>query len=296
MDGILGVTYRCNARCVMCNTWQHPSDRKAEVHAEDLTTLPNLVRLNVTGGEPFLREDLGEILDVVRPKCKRVVISSNGFLTERIVRVLGERPDVGIRISIDGRAAVHEEIRGIKGGFGRAWTTVRELKDMGLKDLGIAVTVGDRNAEELVPVYHLACEEGVELATGILHNAFYFHKEDNRIDDPTRVRRGLQGLIAEYLKSRHPKDWFRAYFTQGLVNHMRGCRRELRCTMGTDSFFIDPLGDMHPCNVLEARMGNIKKAPFAEIWHNPKAQDVRQQVAACERNCWMIGSVGHLMR
>jgi MoaA/NifB/PqqE/SkfB family radical SAM enzyme len=69
MDGIVAVTYRCNSRCVMCYTWQHPSKREEEIKAKDLETLPQMVRLNITGGEPFLREDLSDILDVVKRCC-----------------------------------------------------------------------------------------------------------------------------------------------------------------------------------------------------------------------------------
>ena len=82
MDGILAVTYRCNSRCAMCYIWKHPSKKEEEIGPQDLKTLPRMVRLNVTGGEPFLKEDLSDILEVVKKKAKRVVISSNGFFTK----------------------------------------------------------------------------------------------------------------------------------------------------------------------------------------------------------------------
>ena len=79
MDGILAVTYRCNSRCSMCDTWNHPNDRAQEVRAEDLVSLPRLTRLNITGGKPFLMKDPSDILAVVKEKANRVVISSEGF-------------------------------------------------------------------------------------------------------------------------------------------------------------------------------------------------------------------------
>ena len=296
MDGIVAVTYRCNSRCVMCYTWQHPSRREDEITAKDLETLPRMARLNVTGGEPFLRDDLSDILDVVKTKAKRVVISSNGFLTKRTLDVVGRHPDVGIRLSFDGIGETHNHIRGLKKAHETALKTLRGLREIGVKDLGIAVTVCDENAGHLAPLYKLSRDHRVELATAILHNAYYFHKDDNTIFDKPAVEAGLKELISAYLASSSPKDWFRAYFTNGIINHMYSKERELKCTMATDSFFVDPYGDVRPCNVMDHPFGNIKEKSFNEIWTGPAAEEAREKVEACTSNCWMIGSVRHLMR
>jgi len=296
MDGIIAVTYRCNAHCTMCYTWRHPSDKKLEISAKDLVSLPQMIRLNVTGGEPFLKDDLGEILEVVKKKARRVVISTNGFLTKRTLEVMSRHKDVGIRISVDGMEEVHDAIRGFKGANQKSLETLRGLKDLGLKDLGIAVTISDQNATDLVPLFRLAEREGVELATAVLHNAYYFHKEDNVIVNKEFVGEEIRKLMTAYLGSSHPKDWFRAYFTQGLVDHVNGKPRTLKCTMATDSFFVDPFGYVRPCNVMNLPFGNIKEKSFQEIWAGPEAEEARKKVAVCKENCWMIGSVGHLMR
>lgn len=296
MDGILAVTYRCNSRCIMCNTWQFPSEKHMEIRPSDLETLPSMTRLNITGGEPFLKEDLSDILAVAKKKAKRVVISSNGFLTKKIIEVMADHRDVGIRISFDGIGDTHDRVRGVKKAHQRALATLKGLKKLGIKDLGIAVTISDQNAKDLAPLFRLACEHGVELATAVLHNAYYFHKEDNEISDKPRVETEINNLMREYLKSPHPKNWFRAYFTKGIIDHMYGKARELRCTMATDSFFIDPYGNVRPCNVMDMPFGNIKEKPFQEIWNSSEAEKARRSVESCTNNCWMIGSVGHLIR
>ena len=85
----------------------------------------------------------------------------------------------------------------------RALETLKGLKSLGIKDLGIAVTISDQNAKDLVALYRLACENGVELATAILHNAYYFHKDDNVIEDKAGVEAqieepdaGVPGVVA----------------------------------------------------------------------------------------------------
>jgi len=280
----------------MCYTWKHKFDKQGEIRPGDLTSLPDMVRLNVTGGEPFLKDDLSEILEVVKKKAKRVVISTNGFLTKKTLEVMKRHRDVGIRISFDGIGETHDRIRGVAKAHERALATLKGLKELGIKDLGIAVTISDINAQDLVPLYRLASENRVELATAILHNAYYFHKEDNAILDTAKVESGIRNLMGEYLRSSHPKDWFRAYFSNGLIDHIHGKQRSMKCTMATDSFFVDPYGAIRPCNVMNFPFGNIKEKPFSEIWSGPEAEEARRRVNTCRENCWMIGSVGHLMR
>ncbi len=75
------ITYRCNAKCNMCDAWHHPSSSRDEITLSDLERLPSGLRfINITGGEPFIRKDIDEIINVIRPKTKRIVISTNGFL------------------------------------------------------------------------------------------------------------------------------------------------------------------------------------------------------------------------
>lgn len=296
MDGILAVTYRCNTKCTMCYTWKYPSKPAQEILPEHLATFPEVVRLNITGGEPFIKEDLSDILDVVKKKAKRVVISSSGSLPKKTLEVMSKHRDIGIRLSFDGIGETHDRIRGVKGIHQKALETLKGLKELGIKDLGIAVTISDQNARDLVPLFRLAQEHGVELATAILHNAYYFHKTDNAIHDMALVETEIKRLMAEYLCSSSPKNWFRAYFTKGIIDHMYGAERCLKCTMAKDSFFIDPFGDVRPCNVMDYTFGNIKEKPFETIWASPEAEQARRRVDSCTENCWMIGSVGHLMR
>ena len=63
MGACLIVTYRCNAKCYMCNTWQHPSQKADEFGLELIDKIPGGLKfLNITGGEPFLRDDIEEIV------------------------------------------------------------------------------------------------------------------------------------------------------------------------------------------------------------------------------------------
>ena len=84
-SGTVIVTYRCNARCSMCNRYKAPSKPEEEISIETIKKLPKMYFTNITGGEPFIRTDLKDIVRELYKKSDRIVISTNGFFTDRIV-------------------------------------------------------------------------------------------------------------------------------------------------------------------------------------------------------------------
>ncbi len=301
MEAAVITTYRCNCRCLMCDIWRHPTSPEEEFRPEVLDKLPDLVFANITGGEPFLREDIGEITRILMGKARRVVVSTNGYLTGKIIDLAREFPGIGIRISIEGLPAANDELRGIRDGFDHGLRTLLELRRLGIKDIGFGITVSDRNARDMLELYQLAKAMKVEFATAAVHNSYYFHKSDNEIRDQATVIECFEELVAELLRSRRPKDWFRAYFNHGLINYIRGNPRLLPCGAGEDMFFLDPFGEIRPCNGMaaataETSMGNLNGQTFEKIWNGERGRRVREQAAACPRNCWMIGTASPAMK
>ena len=297
LNGTVIVTYRCNARCNMCSRYKRPSSPDEEISLETIKKLPQMYFTNITGGEPFIRTDLKDIVRELYKKSDRIVISTNGFFTDRIIDLCTEFPNVGIRISIEGLEETNNRIRGLQDGFNRGYTTLKKLVEMHHPDVGFGMTVQDANANDLVPLYKLSNELGMEFATASLHNSFYFVESNNIIKDRPMVAQNFEDLINELLKSNSPKKWFRAYFNHGLINYIYGQKRLLPCDMAFDTFFIDPYGDVMPCNGTKEKevMGNLNEQSWDELWNSEQAERVRKKVRACNRNCWMIGSVSPAM-
>ncbi len=297
LNGTVIVTYRCNARCTMCNRYKAPSKPEEEISIETIKKLPQMYFTNITGGEPFIRSDLKDIVRELYKKSDRIVISTNGFFTDRIIDLCKEFPNVGIRISIEGLEGTNNAIRGLENGFNRGYTTLKKLVEMNHPDVGFGMTVQDANAKDLVPLYELSNEMNMEFATASLHNSFYFVEAKNIIKDRPMVAQNFENLINELLKSNSPKKWFRAYFNHGLINYIYGQKRLLPCDMAFDTFFIDPYGDVMPCNGTKEKevMGNLNEQSWDELWASEQADKVRAKVRGCNRNCWMIGSVSPAM-
>lgn len=297
LNGTVIVTYRCNARCNMCSRFKAPSRPEEELSLETIKKLPRMYFTNITGGEPFIRTDLKDIVRELYKKSDRIVISTNGFFTDRIIDLCEEFPEVGIRVSIEGLEETNNEIRGLPNGFERGYSTLKKLVEMKHPDVGFGMTVQDKNAKDLVPLYKLSDELGMEFATASLHNSFYFVEAHNIIHDRPMVAKNFEALINELLKSKSPKKWFRAYFNHGLINYIYGQKRLLPCDMAFDTFFIDPYGDVMPCNGTKDKevMGNLNDQSWDELWNSREAEKVRTKVRHCDRNCWMIGSVSPAM-
>jgi len=292
LHGSIIVTYRCNAKCNMCDVWQYPTRAEDEIKLETLEKLPDMFFANVTGGEPFIREDLPEIIKILRKKAKRIVISSNGFYTQRIINLFKEYPDLGIRISIEGLQKTNDQIRRIPNGFDRTLRSLLTLREMKIRDIGFGMTVQDLNAKDLIYLYSLAKALGYEFATASLHSSHYFHKLDNRINDVESVSEEFEKLIELMIRSNKIKEWFRAYFNYGLIHYISGNSRLLPCGMGENGFFLDPQGDILACNGMNEKksMGNLNQSSWEQIWEGKQAEEVRSIVRDCPKNCWMIGS------
>ena len=296
------TTYRCPMRCQMCNIWKNPTRAEEEIRPEDLEMLPHFKFVNITGGEPFVREDLEDIIRVMYTKSPRIVISTSGWFEDRVIELARIFPNIGIRISIEGLKDKNDELRGREGGFEKGVRILHTLKEMGLTDIGFGITVSNHNSADMLDLYELSKELDMEFATAAFHNSFYFHKYDNAITNKHEVSENFRKLMEMQMKEKHPKSWFRAYFNMGLINYVNGGRRLLPCEAGTVNFFIDPWGEVYPCNGMEESkwkrsMGNIRSGKsFEEIWNSPEADEVRKLVRNCPKQCWMVGTAAPVMK
>ena len=294
VDAVVAVTYRCDSRCNMCNIWQLPPGD--ELEPEQFRKLPRTLRdINITGGEPFLRDDLVEIVRILDEHCDhpRFVISTNGFERRRIAHaapgLLKIGKNVGIAVSLDGIGEKHDEIRGIPGGFEKVVETLKQLRTIGYRNVRVAFTAQRNNVKHLGAVYDLSRQFGFQFTTSVAQNSdFYFSTAENQTVDPLDLSAELAYVMRKELLSLSPKRWLRAYFYSGVLAYNVSKERILPCRAGRDSFFMDPAGIVYPCLTLSKAMGDIRTHGFDEIWGGGAADGVRREVDLCRQPCWMI--------
>ncbi len=278
----------------MCNIWQ--LERHELLTAEDYRRAlpPSLRNVNLTGGEALLRPDIVEIAQAIhetggRP---RIVLATNGFRTDRtlesVARIRARVPTLGLAVSIDGDAETHDRMRGVPKAHERALRTLRGLREMGVRDLRIGFTATPQNIGQLVDIYRLSRELGVEFAATVAQNSdVYYATDANPPIDIGEVAQHFGRLIGQRLQSPSPKDWLRAYFDHGALHFATAGLRLGKCDAASGFFFLSPTGDVYPCLTLSRVLGNIRELRFEQLWQAAHATQVRDEVAGC-RKCWMM--------
>ncbi|MCD4694375.1 radical SAM protein, partial [bacterium] len=266
-DAVLAVTYICNARCERCHIWKN-TDR-SQIKAEDLKNLPkNLKDINISGGEPFLLPDLVDLIKTIKEKAPKasIVISTNGFATDLIEKqikdILKIDKEIGVAVSLDGGAEIHDKLRGIPGGYEKLMKSIKVLKENNLKNLKISFTLGDENIRELKKIYNLSHELGAEFSLTSVHSGDNYFGTQSKINLIDKIEEELNWLIKKELKSFNPKRWGRAYYTYGLREYIKTGRRILPDYSGKYNIFVDPKKDIYACDVSNKKMGSIINSEF----------------------------------
>lgn len=304
IDLVLGVTYWCNSRCIMCDIWKMKP--KNEYQAKDLRILPPSFRdINISGGEPFLRNDLPEIISVVKERCpkSRIIISSNGFLSDHIAKMTKEilkiDPNIGIGISIDGFESMHETVRRIPNGYKKCIQTISLLQGLGINNLRIGFTIVDENVSHLVKMHDVAKSLGIDFTLAYAQSSDHYFggirmsHQRSYLD----LEQELNELIRRQLSSVHPKQWLRAYFSYGIREFAKTRLSPLTTRAGIDHCYIDSWGNAYPSVRDSICLGNIRSGQsFEEIWFSLKANKARRLIQKNPRNTWMICAARSSMR
>jgi len=293
---VIAITYKCNSKCQMCNIWQ--KQPKDEVKPSIYLKLPrSLNDINITGGEPFLRPDMIEILDHIFARCHppKLDISSNGFLTDKIIAISQEilkrkyKDKVAINLSLDGIGEVHDKIRGIAHAYNKVITTIKGLKSIGFNNISIGFTFMAGNEAEFEKVYNVSKELNLNFGATIAHNADnYYSTHTNTVINADIVKEQINNIINEKIKSYSKTELGKCYYLHGLVYFNETHKAILPCDALSGTFFLDPYGDVYPCIILSNKIGNLTNNDFNKIWQSELANSVRSIVKNCHSPCWTV--------
>lgn len=314
----LAVTNRCNSRCVMCNMWkiskEHPSIKFLELPQGEIVDLfsrplfSGLVELDLTGGEPHLRDDLAEIAlgaaglkKKFLPHLRTIVITSNGLLPERIIsnyqRILEGLGDTNIDLvtvaSLDGIGTTHDKIRGIEGAFKLAAGTIGGLLELREKYpnyfIGIKTTVLPGNIDSLDEILEFAMKENL---FHIISPAFFTETRFRNTDRRKALRLGPADH-EKLLNFYNRRELNTNYFYSRIRSFLSTGRKCWSCTAAYNYMFIEYDGTVYPCELLSEPIGNVKEQNPEEIWNSAQALYWRERIEKTEtcRNCIEPGAV-----
>lgn len=293
---VLAVTYNCNSRCQMCNIWKKKF--KKEIEPDVFLRLPkSLDDINISGGEPFLRNDLIKIIDNVflASNPSKLVISTNGFLSKKIISFAKEilkkkyADRITIAISLDGIGDIHTKVRGIPNAFKLVEDTIKGLKKENFKNIGVGYTFIKGNEDEYSKVFDYAEKNGLNFGATIAHNADnYFSIENNQKVNADKVKAQTDYFINKKIKSFKKNELGKSYYMHGIAHYAKTGKALVECDAMRGSFFMDPFANIFPCNILSVSAGNLKEESFSEIWNNATSKIIRCKTKNCKTPCWMV--------
>jgi MoaA/NifB/PqqE/SkfB family radical SAM enzyme len=275
------LTERCNLRCTHCyqsgtckdekpfsEIKRAMGDVKQTIEAwEDAYGLEFSLSYNVTGGEPFLRQDLFDVLQEIRNTRGDIYLLTNGTLvTPDAARKLAGHGVKGVQVSIEGPEAVHDRIRG-KGSFSKALSGIEHLLDAGMP-VTLNATLSRINADHLMDFVALASRLGVP-----------------RLGFSRLVPAGRgRGMLSEMLEPQEVKRLYEAAFSahapgleivtgDPVASQMQGDDGEDLgdtpiggCAAGVSGLTFLPDGTITPCRRLPIPIGNIREDLLREVW------------------------------
>lgn len=297
---IIAVTLNCNSRCIMCDIWKNRISN--ELKPEEFLNIPSsLVDINITGGEPFLRKDLVEIISNMKkaaPKARLVMIS-NGFMPHRAAEDLPKihaiDPKFAFRVSIDGMGKAHDEIRRIPGGFDKIMKTIEAARKAGIRDLGVSFTAIDQNVNEMPKVRAFCKKNGLEFSVTVATNSVIYFGSDKgslRPKNPKKLEQRLTDLSHDHFDSFSPKEIVRGWFVKGMIDYIHTGKRALPCDAGQGFYYMDSTGNVYTCHLKPWIMGNIRSDSMGKIFSR---NTFAKNVEACN-DCWMVCTAKSMMK
>jgi radical SAM protein with 4Fe4S-binding SPASM domain len=311
---VLFVTDRCNARCEHCLLGETSSDPKEELTLAEIEktakNMDDLMFLLPTGGEPFLRGDLAEIIKIFykETNVRNVGIPTNGSLTEQAVKTIEEilsscpEIDLAVDVSIDGVGRTHDRIRNVPGLFDKAVNTYKELKKLKKRyhnlNVNGEITVSSFNENELKETYdYLTGTLGVDtvitlLTRGRPRNPSAKDFDINKYEEYSIL---LEEGVKNGALSGHSNFPFhdlvnahRIVKNRLIARTVRENKYQVPCFAGRFGAAISAKGDVLPCELLpDKAIGNVRDFDydFRKIWSSKKADEVRAWIRKTKCFC-----------
>lgn len=306
MNLTLSVTYRCNSHCKTCNIWQKKADEldpgewRKIFHSFGASPF----WVTISGGEPFLRKDLAELVTSLYDICRPSIINipTNGLLSRPIVEGVKEiadhckRANIVVNLSLDEIREKHDTIRGVPGNYDRALNTFQALRSLKANNLslGIHTVVSKWNVDRIPEICEQLrtfqpdsyiteiAEERVELGTiGVDVTPSYeeyARVADFLIRELSRNRLSGMGLMTKAFRLEYYK------LVKRIINEKR---QVIPCYAGFASAQISPDGDVWMCCVQAHSIGNLRESnyDFKRIWNSEAAKETRQIIKKGQCYC-----------
>lgn len=314
------VTAACQSRCKTCQIGQmfcnDPSRPEKDLKLDEIEKIFKRMKpvyfFNLSGGEPFMRKDLPEIVELACKYLKPRVVHTptNAILSDRIidytekiiqiVRAYDPTVPFTVKPSIDGVGELHDEVRGVKGNFNKLLKTIEGLKKLEEKydnfHLELGTVISNFNIDHLDEIEDFVHSLGVEsYRNEVAECRTEFFNLNDPITPPADVYQRLIKDFARKVEENIGKKKTLAKTTEALRvvyydiagKILETHTQVIPCYAGVSNVHINYDGGVWPCCVLgyDQEMGNLRDYgyDFQALWHSRKANEIRKYIK--DKNC-----------
>jgi len=293
------VTRKCNYRCVGCNVWKEQDQRELSteemIKGLDILRKMGIMELVLSGGDPLLRDDIGEILDH-SSKHFVTTVYDNGSMAAKKIDCLRNVDFVAISIdSLD--EAKNDAIKAVPGSLKAALNSVETLQKEGIK-VAVTPTISQKNLYEIVDITNYFTEKGVPVW-------YCLYSYDTSIDSKQLFRIGKandefvikdkQGMVdlcnkLIEMKKTNNKILMTTKLLEALRELFEG-KRIWKCRALRNFLVVDHLGRIAGCHSHNFA-GSIFDLP--KDWNSPefrKLREIYHDCSLCNYLCYVAYSL-----
>ena len=299
---VLFINSICNMKCEHCFYWTS-LNQKNDLSKEEIfalsDSLGSIENLNLSGGEPFLRKEFGDICRkfIQTNGVKQIYVPTNGYFTDRCIAAIREvlkEPSLDLfvaELSLDGMPEFHDTFRVAKNSFKKAMETYDALVKLQEEDPRLRIhsisTATDVNMDEIRRLTTYLYERCPRMD----HHNLAIIRGDRK--NPTLKGPSLKNYedLYEYIRRLWaPREQGRMgsavepMLQWAKVETVKQERQVVPCKAGRISGVVYANGDVGVCEIHKP-VGNLRQKSFPEIWHSDEARKLRESIARKECYC-----------
>ena len=302
----LSPSPRCNSKCITCNIWMKREDElNIEEWEKVFKSLGNApFWFTVSGGEPFMFQDIVELCRLLYKHCKPAIINiptnslMHRIIPKKVEAICRNAPEsqVIINLSLDGVGEVHDYIRGIKGNFEKFEMNYHALRELNLPNLNIGIhsVISNFNIDHAPRLFEYAFSMKPDsYITEIAEQRVELDTVDIPITPPLDKYSVVIDTLIERLKSRKFRgvskitEAFRVEYYQLVKRILKEQTQVIPCFAGWASCQIYANGEVWPCCIRADSMANLRDVDydFKKVWYSAEADRIRGSIRAKECHC-----------